>query len=210
LDKLIQRIYEDNVAGRITDKRFEVLSAEYEREQAELELTIAELQSEIVSFDDSEARAADFLKLTRRYRDFSELTAPMLHEFVQKIVVHERAEKNARYTTQAVDIYLNFIGQYIPPETEEEPEPDPTEIAREEQHEKRRLYHRDYQRKRRENGGKKLTPEDRRTPEQIAADEAARKEKWKLYQRDYQREWQRKRAREKRASKDAAALEAVM
>jgi hypothetical protein len=146
LDRLIQRIYEDMVAGRITDKRFEVLSCEYEREQAELEQAITELQTDVDSFDDSAARAAGFLELTRRYEDFSELTAPMLHEFVQKIVVHERAEKNKHFTRQKVEIYLSFIGEYVPPiiSTDEEPIPEQTESER------KREYHREYYLNRRE------------------------------------------------------------
>jgi hypothetical protein len=202
LDKLIQRIYEDNIAGRITDKRFEVLSAEYEREQAELEQAIAELQTEVDGFEDSAERAASFLGLTRRYKDFTELSASMLHEFVQKIVIHERAEKNKRYTTQKVEIHLNFIGQYTPPVHPADfiiDEPGPDEAERE----RKRKYFSEYYYRRKENGGKPLTPEDARTPEQIAADEAARKKKWEDYNRDYQREYQRKKAREKREAKAA-------
>jgi len=209
LDRLIQRIYEDNVAGRITDKRFEVLSVEYEYEQSGLEQEIAELQAGIDNFDDSAARAANFLELTRRYRDFAELTAPMLHEFVRKIVVHERAEKNVRYTTQVVDIHLSFIGRYAPPIAEAVIAPDPAAIAEQAEREKRRVWHREYQRKRRANGGKPLKPKDSRTPEQIAADEAEKAEKWKAYNREYQREYQRRKAQEKREAKAAEAAMAV-
>jgi hypothetical protein len=207
LDKLIQRVYEDMVAGRVTEKRLEVLSAEYEREQSELEWVIAELITEVDSFEDSAERASGFLELTRRYTDFTELTAPMLHEFIHKIVVHERAEKNKRYTTQKVEIHLNFIGQYAPPILPAMPadeEPDPGQSERE----RKRIYFSDYYYRRKENGGKPLTPEDTRTPEQIEADEAARREKWKLYQRDYQREYQRKKAREKREAKTAEQITA--
>ena len=202
LDRLIQRIYEDNVAGRITDKRFEVLSVGYEREQAELEQTIAGLQTEIDSFDDSADRAEKFLELTRRYKDFIELTAPMLHEFVRKIVVHERAEKRKKVTSQKIEIFLNFIEDYAPPfaTAEESPESDQTELER------KREYEREYYRRRKANNGKPLTPEDTRTPEQKAADEAAKLEKRKERQREYAREWQRKRARERREAK-AAELE---
>ena len=202
LDKLIQRVYEDMVAERITDKRFEILSSEYEREQSELEQLISQLQTEVDSFEDSAERAASFLELTRRYKDFTELTAPMLHEFVQRIVVPERTEKNKRFTTQKVEIYLNFIGDYTPPSYPdtliiEKPDPDQQE------RERKRDYHSEYYRRRKENGGKPLTPEDTRTPEQIAADEAAKREYWKAYNRDYQREYARKKAREKR-QRDAA------
>jgi DNA invertase Pin-like site-specific DNA recombinase len=209
LDKLIQRIYEDMVAERITGKRFEVLSDEYEREQRGLEQAIAELQAEIDSFDDSAARAKNFLELTRRYRDFSELTAPMLLEFVERIVIHERAERNVRYTAQQVDVHLNFIGRYTPPVIEAVETPDPIAAAEQAERERKREYHRDYQRKRRANGGKPLTPEDTRTPEQIADDEAAKKEYWKAYNRDYQREYQRKKAREKREAKAAETIMAA-
>jgi len=201
LDKLIQRIYEDNIAERITDKRFEVLSAEYEREQSELEQTIAQIQSDVNSFDDSAARAKNFIELARRYRDFSELTTPMLHEFIDKIIIHQRAEKWVHNTTQKVDIYLNFIGAYAPPITQPIEESAITDEQK--RQEEKRLYHRDYQRKRRENGGKPLTPPDERTPEQKAADEEARKQKWKDYNREYQREYQRKLAREKREAQTA-------
>ena len=199
LDKLIQRIYEDMVSGRITDKRFEVLSSEYEREQSELEQAIAELQSDMDSFNDSAERAANFLELARRYNDFTELTTPILHEFVQKIVVHERAEPNKRFTRQKVEIYLNFIEQYAPPIEPAHAEPDPDQQERE----RKRDYHREYYRLRKENGGKPLTPDDTRTPEQAASDEAAKREYWKQYQRDYQREYQRRKAREKREAKAA-------
>jgi hypothetical protein len=196
------------VAERITDKRFEVLSAEYEREQSELETIIAELQTEIDSFTDSAERASNFLNLTKRYNDFTELTPQMLHEFIRKIVVCERAEKNKRFTTQKVKIHLNFIEEYTPPIdptaiAEEAPDPDQAE------RERKRDYFSEYYYRRKENGGKPLTPEDTRTPEQVAADEAARKEKWKLYQREYQREYQRKKAREKREAKAAETQTAV-
>ena len=208
LDKLIQRVYEDMVAGRIAEKRFDVLSAEYEREQAELEQTIAVMQTEVAGYEDSAERAAGFLELTRRYTDFTELTAPMLHEFVRKIVIHERAEKNKRYTTQKIEIYLNFIENFVPPidpNTLTAEEPDPEEMERE----RKRKYHGDYYRRRQENGGKPLTPEDTRTAEQVAADEAAKREKQKIYQREYQREWQRKKAREKREAKAAETVSAA-
>jgi len=210
LDKLIQRIYEDFVAGHITEKRFEVMSSEYEREQGELEETIAGLQTEIDSFDDSLARSAKFLGLLNRYRDFSELTAPMLHEFVEKIIIHERAEKWVQYTTQQVDIYLNFIGDYAPPRTDAEKEQNLAAVMEQERREKKRLYDREYKRKRQENGGKPLRTIDTRTPEQIVADREAKKEYWKAYNREYQREWQRKKAREKREAKAAETKTAAV
>ena len=209
LDKLIQRVYEDFVAERISENRFKVLSAEYEQEQTNLTQIISELQAEIHSVEDSSSRAERFLELTSRYTDFTELTAPMLNEFVQQVIVHERAMRWSRWTTQKVEIHLNFIGHFPLPthESEESQEPD----LDQERREKNREYSRDYYRRRRANGGKPLTPEDTRTPEQKAEDEAVRREEMKLYQREYQREWQRDKARKKREAKAAgrAALTEV-
>jgi len=126
----------------------------------------------------------------------------MLHEFVEKIIVHERAEKRVRYTTQKVEIFLNFIGRFEAPGREPEAV-DPVVIAELEAREKRRLYNREYQRRRKANDGKPLTPEDMRTPEQKTVDEAAKRERKKAYNREYQREYQRKLARQKREAAQA-------
>jgi hypothetical protein len=84
--------------------------------------------------------------------------------------------------------------------------PDPAAIAEQAERERKREYHREYQSKRRANGGNPLKPEDARTPEQVAADEAAKADKWKSYNREYQREYQRKKAQEKREAKAAETI----
>ena len=124
------------VAQKISDKRFEVLSNQYEQEQAELEQQIAQLQTDLDGYDESTDRAEKFLELTKRYKEFTELTPSMLHEFVDRIEVHERADRRAVVTTQKVDVCLNFIGTYSPPteDMETDEEPDPEAIAA---HEKR-------------------------------------------------------------------------
>ena len=192
LDKLIQRIYEDMVAEKITDKRFEVLSNQYEQEQAELEETITQLTADLDSYDDSTDRAAKFLELTKRYKEFSELTPTMLHEFVDRIEVHERADRRAIVTTQKVDVYLNFIGTYYPPidETEQAQEIDPETQAEHEKRMAKLMYQREYKKRREANGGKPLghfegKRPDERTPEEIAAAEAERKAKRQEYNRQY-------------------------
>lgn len=120
LDMLIRKIYEDNVSGKLSDKRFEKLSADYEREQADLEISISDLQAELESFEKHSARADKFLELVERYTDFTELTTPMLNEFVKKIIVHERVKGSRYKVSQRVDIYLNFIGMVELPESKTE------------------------------------------------------------------------------------------
>jgi len=192
LDKLIQRIYEDMVAEKITDKRFEVLSNQYEQEQAELEETITQLTADLDSYDDSTDRAAKFLELTKRYKQFEELTPTMLHEFVDRIEVHERADRRAIVTTQKVDVYLNFIGTYSPPidETEQPQEQDPEVQAAHEKRMAKLLYQRKYKKRREANGGKPLghfegKRPDTMTPEERAEYETERKIKQQEYNRQY-------------------------
>jgi nitrogen fixation protein FixH len=141
LNTLIRRIYEDNVSGKLTDKRFELLSEEYEREQAELEQSIITLQAELDSFTADSAKVEKFIGLVKRYTDFSELTPQMIAEFIEKIEVHE-ADKSSGERSQQVDVYLNFIGKFEVPTDE----PTAEEIAAEEKAQRKRAKCRDAQR----------------------------------------------------------------
>jgi isopentenyl diphosphate isomerase/L-lactate dehydrogenase-like FMN-dependent dehydrogenase len=120
----------------------------------------------------------------------------MLNEFVEKIVVHERAEKKVMYTEQKIEIYFNFIGSLTVPK-----EMSAEEIAAEEKRRERflkgREYHREHYRKCKEAGVKRLGDLDTRTPEQKAADEAAEKARQREHYRNYQHEYHLKRADEK-------------
>jgi hypothetical protein len=83
LDTLFRKTYEDFAAGRLIEKRFEMLSGEYEAEQVGLERQTAELKTELEQFDSDSLRADKFMELAKRYTDFSELTPSMLNEFVE-------------------------------------------------------------------------------------------------------------------------------
>jgi DNA invertase Pin-like site-specific DNA recombinase len=123
LDTLYRKTYEDFAAGRLPEKRFGQLSQGYEAEQAGLEQQTVGLREELDRFDTDSERGGKFMELVRRYGDFSELTPAMLHEFIEKVVVHE-ADKSSGRREQDVDIYLNFIGRFDVPdwyEIEEEP-----------------------------------------------------------------------------------------
>jgi hypothetical protein len=125
LDTLIKGLYEDKVVGSLSAKRFEILSREYEGEQEELERQIAEIQSGLDRFEEDSDRAEKFIKIVQRYTDFTELTAPMLNEFVDKILIYEPEGVRQGYgRVQKVEIYLNFIGRFsIPGKEEAEPKP---------------------------------------------------------------------------------------
>ena len=76
LDMLIKKLYETYAMGKLEEKRFEMLSAEYEKEQDELEQTLASDQASLDQFNEDTDRADKFLALAKKYTDFSELTAP--------------------------------------------------------------------------------------------------------------------------------------
>ena len=115
LKAVFKRLYEDSVSGRITDERFAELSADYEREQAELKERIAALKAEQDKAQENAANAEKFLAIVRKYTSFEELTPTLLREFVEKIVVHEAValdgKKRGKQRTQAIEIYYSFVGK---------------------------------------------------------------------------------------------------
>ena len=110
----MKKLYEGNATGKIPDKHFTRLLAEYDAEQTKLEVSIAEWQGQMESWKADTLKTDRFIELVRRYTDFSELTTPMLNEFVEKVVVHE-GEGRGNSRRQRIDIYLNFIGAFEVP-----------------------------------------------------------------------------------------------
>ena len=115
LEKLICKIYEDNALGKLPDARYEALDAQYAKEQDALNAEITELEKAVTGYEQSRKSAEKFIALIDKYENFDTLTNTMLNEFVEKILVHERARKGSQDTTQEVEIYFNFVGRYIPP-----------------------------------------------------------------------------------------------
>ena len=137
LDVLIKKLYESYAMGKLPEKRFDLLLADYEKEQAELEGMIAAEQSTLEAFRTDTDRADQFLALAKKYTDFTELTTPMIFEFVDKILVHA-PEKIDGERTMEIDIYLKFIGKFDIPM----PEPTPKELAELEAQRKKRAANR--------------------------------------------------------------------
>ncbi len=98
------------MTGKLTDERFAKLSATYETEQAELKQSVESL-SAIVEVSEAQAvNIKSFLKIVKKYTEPTELTPQLLHEFVDKIVVHE-AGKSSGHRIQRIDVHYNFIGE---------------------------------------------------------------------------------------------------
>lgn len=87
IDKIIQRLYKDNVVGKISDERSIKMSATYETEQKQLEDRVTQLQDFIDTTKQKPLNAEYFLSLVRRYTDIKELDAETIREFVEKVIV---------------------------------------------------------------------------------------------------------------------------
>ena len=141
LEKLICKIYEDDALGKLPDARYRALDAQYAKEQDALEIEIAELEKAVTGYEQSQKSAEKFIALIDKYENFDTLTNTMLNEFVEKILVHERARKGSQDTTQEIEIYFNFLGRYIPPSLQPVPlTPEEQEELRKKEERKDRLH----------------------------------------------------------------------
>ena len=109
LDTLIERLYVDNVSGKITDERYEKMSAKFETEQAGLMGTVATFETEIAEEESQAVNVDRFLSVVRRYAVIEELTPAIVHEFIDRIIVHE-PEQARGDRRQKVEIIYNNIG----------------------------------------------------------------------------------------------------
>ena len=172
LERLICKIYEDNALGKLPDARYEALDAQYAKEQDALNAEIAELEKAVTGYEQSRKSAEKFIALIDKYENFDTLTNIMLNEFVEKILVHERARKGSQDTTQEVEIYFNFVGRYIPPALQPVPlTPEEQEELRKKEERKDRL-HQNYLR--RKANGKQKECEERYNAKRKAQREAAK------------------------------------
>lgn len=119
LDEIIQRLYEDNIEGKISDERFGKMSANYEAEQQTLESRTQELKEIINSEKENSLNADMFLKLVRKHTNIKELTAEILREFVEKVYVYQSERVNGK-KLQRIKIIYNCIGDFQTPPTEHE------------------------------------------------------------------------------------------
>lgn len=109
LDTLFKRIYEDMVAGRLSAERFDKLSTEYEAEQREVKVKIVQLQELIDSGEQEQHDLQQFLQNVRKYTNPEKLTAEILNDLVDKIVIHA-PDKSSGHRKQKIEIYYKAVG----------------------------------------------------------------------------------------------------
>ena len=120
LDDLIKGLYENFTLGRLPERQFNRLMTEYDTEQSSLEQRISELETATERISTKAVQIDKFVRLVKKYWDFEELTTPMLNDFIEKVVIHEAEGGRTKDRTQQVDIYFNFIGNFVLPLSEDE------------------------------------------------------------------------------------------
>ena len=123
LDMLFERLYEDNVSGKINDARFAKMSKRYEQEQGENAKKIKALRLELKKDESKRMDIDDFLEMVRRYTDATTITKRMVAELIDHIEVYH-AEKQDGVTNQRVVIHYNCIGAFDVPDRRKIPEAD--------------------------------------------------------------------------------------
>ena len=124
--------YEDNVLGRIPDEQYRLLSRDYTKEQTEIDETLPKVTEQLQKLKDSAGNVSRFLENAQRYTEIQELTCEILHTFIQRVEVGERAKRYDRNAPQEIRIYYRDIGLIDKtPETmtAEKEKPTQTEVA---------------------------------------------------------------------------------
>src|SRR5690606_13874696 len=109
IDKIIRKLYEDNVMGKISEERFYKMSAEYEAEQKALETKVDVLKNAIDTAKENSLNTDRFLALVKKYTEITELDAEIIREFIDKTIVF-KAEKVDGRRIQRIQIFYNCIG----------------------------------------------------------------------------------------------------
>lgn len=115
LGVLIKGLYESHMSGKLPERQLQRLMEQYDTEQEQLEVKIAEIRAELAKDEPKKLDTERFIALVRKYKNPTTLTDAMLNEFVDKIIVHAATGGRTAYRQQTIDIYFNFIGCYRPP-----------------------------------------------------------------------------------------------
>ena len=108
LDKIIQNLYEDKVAGKISEERYMKMSDNYEAEQKTLTERLNYLKAEIEKAKTQYDNINRFMAIVKKYSDFEEITPEILHAFVDKVIIHEKVKVDGHYV-HTIEIIYNFV-----------------------------------------------------------------------------------------------------
>ena len=123
IDGIIQKLYEDNLLGKISDERFVKLSQSYEEEQKQLQASISDLTEKLAKQQEDNLNISKFIARISKYTELPKLTVEIVNELIDKIVIHKPTGTKRNRIIQ-IDIYYNFIGKLNNEKSE------PNELAR--------------------------------------------------------------------------------
>ncbi|MBR3135382.1 MAG: DUF4368 domain-containing protein, partial [Clostridia bacterium] len=115
VSQTVQKLYEDNVSGKVSDEWFLQLASRYETERMELKAKIGSIRDELSAMGTAQKGRDTFLAAVRRFMDMETLTALLLQELIDRIEVHE-VEGRGKNRTQRIVIYYRFVGYLDLPE----------------------------------------------------------------------------------------------
>lgn len=121
IDTLIQKIYEDNASGKLSDERYATLSLSYEEEQKTLKASVPEMQTYLETETDKSESLQRFIQKVKQVTELKALTPELIHEFVDRIVVYAPRYLDGK-RVQLLDIYYSGVGilhELTPEEMEE-------------------------------------------------------------------------------------------
>lgn len=110
IDNIIQKLYEDNLLGKISDERFVKLSWSYEEEQKRLQTSISDLTEKLAKQQEDNLNISKFMTRISKYTELPELTVEIVNELIDKIVIHKPTGTKRNRIIQ-IDIYYSFIGK---------------------------------------------------------------------------------------------------
>lgn len=108
LDTMFRKAFEKNALGEITNEQFSFLTSGYDSEKTELVKRISELRTVIQTADERDSDVGKFVALVRKYTEISELNYEILHEFIDRILIHELNRENY---TREIEIFYTFVGK---------------------------------------------------------------------------------------------------
>lgn len=112
IDRLFVKIYEDRISGVLSERNFDMMSQKYQTEQTEIDTKIEQLNKKIAEREDKTAKVKKWLNLIDKYSYPTELTYEMVHDLIEKIVVHEsEGPKGGRSKKQVIEVYYRFVGK---------------------------------------------------------------------------------------------------
>jgi hypothetical protein len=108
LDSIIERLYEDHVAGVLSVERFAKMSAKYEREQKDAQSEIPMLEAAVAGQETQLGDVGKFLSSVRKYTEIQELTPAVANELIDRIVVHEPEQARGNRIQEVEIIYVGI------------------------------------------------------------------------------------------------------